>query len=80
MGSVLSAEMGVISVKNVKDMDSGGFGLSTKGGMPSRIKDEYNVSVKPTAGLTIVIHLVGHQHVVSANGRHVSWWLKVKSS
>ena len=27
-----------ISVKKVKEMDPGGFGLSTKGGMPSRIK------------------------------------------
>ena len=30
--------VGAISVKKVKEMDPGGFGLSTKGGTPSRIK------------------------------------------
>ena len=30
--------VGAVSVKKVKEMDSGGFGLSTKGGTPSRIK------------------------------------------
>ena len=30
--------VGAVSVKKVKETDPGGFGLSTKGGTPSRIK------------------------------------------
>ena len=30
--------VGAVSVKKVKETDPGWFGLSTKGGMPSRIK------------------------------------------
>jgi hypothetical protein len=60
--------MGVMSVKKVNDIDGCGFGLSTKGGIPSAHIFFVSLSVLEVAtSRTVVLHL---NEVVGTNGRH----------